>query len=230
MPSPKISASTSVTFATPPSAYNTHDGTYGSDAYYSGSLVYYFEIQGPTSSVAVNAQAVASYSTPALPAGGRGMGVVNLNVLQLDNLGDPVFPRVISDSSSFAVGSYSTTTAATSGGFTENGTYNLLTNTIYQVALQAIVQGAIDNAGASDPSSPGGSATFLASLDPTFGIAPGVVNPGGYSFVFSDGIGNVASVAATPLPAAFPLFATGLGALGMFGARRKRNNTAAPAA
>ena len=37
-------------------------------------------------------------------------------------------------------------------------------------------------------------------------------------------------VAATPLPAALPLFATGLGAMGLFGWRRKRKNTAAIAA
>ena len=38
------------------------------------------------------------------------------------------------------------------------------------------------------------------------------------------------SVAPTPLPAALPLFATGLGAMGLVGWRRKRKNTAAIAA
>jgi hypothetical protein len=38
------------------------------------------------------------------------------------------------------------------------------------------------------------------------------------------------SVSATPLPAAFPLFATGLGALGLLGWRKKRKNAAAVAA
>jgi hypothetical protein len=33
----------------------------------------------------------------------------------------------------------------------------------------------------------------------------------------------------TPLPAAFPLFATGLGALGLFGWRRRRKAVAAAA-
>ncbi len=37
-------------------------------------------------------------------------------------------------------------------------------------------------------------------------------------------------VSATPLPAALPLFATGLGALGLFGWRKKRKNAAANAA
>lgn len=42
--------------------------------------------------------------------------------------------------------------------------------------------------------------------------------------------GEYALLAPTPLPAALPLFATGLGALGLFGWRRKRKSTAAIAA
>jgi hypothetical protein len=38
------------------------------------------------------------------------------------------------------------------------------------------------------------------------------------------------AVSATPLPAALPLFASGLGAMGLFGWRRKRKNIAAIAA
>jgi hypothetical protein len=37
------------------------------------------------------------------------------------------------------------------------------------------------------------------------------------------------TLGSTPLPAAFPLFATGLGALGLFGWRRKRKSGAAVA-
>jgi len=37
-------------------------------------------------------------------------------------------------------------------------------------------------------------------------------------------------VAATPLPATLPLFAGGLGAMGLLGRRRKRKNAAALAA
>jgi hypothetical protein len=40
------------------------------------------------------------------------------------------------------------------------------------------------------------------------------------------GVRSIASASATPLPAALPLFATGLGALGLFGWRRKRKETA----
>jgi hypothetical protein len=41
---------------------------------------------------------------------------------------------------------------------------------------------------------------------------------------------NQAATTTTPLPAALPLFGTGLGALGLFGWRRKRKNAAAPVA
>jgi hypothetical protein len=41
---------------------------------------------------------------------------------------------------------------------------------------------------------------------------------------------STATVSATPLPAALPLFATGLGAMGLLGWRRKRKNAAAIAA
>ena len=41
---------------------------------------------------------------------------------------------------------------------------------------------------------------------------------------------NATSIASTPLPAAFPLFATGLGVMGLFRWRRKRKNAAAIAA
>jgi hypothetical protein len=44
---------------------------------------------------------------------------------------------------------------------------------------------------------------------------------------FSVGGSVVSPNAVTPLPAAFPLFATGLGAIGLFGWRRKRKNAAA---
>jgi hypothetical protein len=65
-----------------------------------------------------------------------------------------------------------------------------------------------------------------------------VVNQGAISWVnFNTGIGTASSTTAdvviataTPLPAALPLFATGIGAMGLFGWRRKRKNTAVQAA
>lgn len=53
----------------------------------------------------------------------------------------------------------------------------------------------------------------IITFDPSFDLS-------GYTLEFSAGIQN--SAAATPLPAALPLFASGLGALGLLGWRRKR--------
>jgi hypothetical protein len=50
----------------------------------------------------------------------------------------------------------------------------------------------------------------------------GEFGPGGFA-----GVGVFTAVAATPLPAALPLFATGLGALGFLGWRRQRRVVAA---
>jgi len=49
----------------------------------------------------------------------------------------------------------------------------------------------------------------------------------GLPFAHYDLTGTLEPASATPLPAALPLFATGLGAMGLFGWRRKRKNTAA---
>jgi hypothetical protein len=55
------------------------------------------------------------------------------------------------------------------------------------------------------------------------GIDPSFANDA--QLIFSAGIQN--DVSSTPLPATLPLFATGLGALGLFGWRRKRMDAAA---
>jgi hypothetical protein len=62
----------------------------------------------------------------------------------------------------------------------------------------------------------------IITIDPTFALASD------FQLVFSPGVGN--SPNATPLPAALPLFATGLGAMGFVGRRRKRKSVAAIAA
>lgn len=62
------------------------------------------------------------------------------------------------------------------------------------------------------------TATENVWLDPYFQIVdPTIASQ--YELIFSPGIGNFQS---TPLPAALPLFASGLGAMGLLGWRRKR--------
>ena len=241
---PSMSGTASVNFAAPPSNYNTLAGNYGSGASFSGSLTYYFEILGPAGSVSVNANAVASFSTTALPDGAYGNAIINFHLTQLDSGGNRMPSQIISDSTWFqrdflnpygpqnvAFSPDITGSVATgySGGFIENGAYSLFTNNVYVVDLQDMFDVAIANGGDIMPSAPGGTATFSGSIDPTFLIAPGVTNANAYSIIFSDGISN-GSVSTTPLPAALPLFATGLGALGLLGWRRKRKAAAASTA
>jgi hypothetical protein len=71
--------------------------------------------------------------------------------------------------------------------------------------------------------------TANASADPYIYVDPSFANAAEYCIVVSAGVGNAGScgASATPLPATLPLFAGGLGALGLFGWRRKRKNSAA---
>jgi hypothetical protein len=74
----------------------------------------------------------------------------------------------------------------------------------------------------------GGTISASAEIDPFFYIDPSFADlyPGidlsQYSIVMNSEFLNIPEGATTALPAALPLFATGLGALGLFGWRRKR--------
>jgi hypothetical protein len=65
---------------------------------------------------------------------------------------------------------------------------------------------------------------YFAFADPLTGAADPVVAINFADLNFKAATGEIAP---TPVPAALPLFATGLGALGLFGWRRKRKNAAA---
>jgi hypothetical protein len=71
--------------------------------------------------------------------------------------------------------------------------------------------------------SPDPGVTASGSADPIF------TPPTGITVLTSDGIGNNSPALSTPIPAALPLFATGLGALGLLGWRRKRKAQAVAA-
>jgi hypothetical protein len=66
-----------------------------------------------------------------------------------------------------------------------------------------------------------GGSSLKLTLDNDAGLCP--VTTSSLAGTFS---GDSGEAAATPLPAALPLFATGLGALGLFGWRRKRKQAA----
>lgn len=102
--------------------------------------------------------------------------------------------------------------------------YNLKPNVLYFVQIGV-------NASTGDSILPSiGSTTQSAeaSLDPHIYIDPNFNDPD-LTLALSQDLDNVVGspAAATPLPAALPMFATGLGALGLLGWRRKRKVLAA---
>jgi hypothetical protein len=77
-------------------------------------------------------------------------------------------------------------------------------NTLYYIQLDLLLN-------------PGPSNVEISALiDPTFGATGG-------SFIFSPGVTS----AVTPVPAALPLFISGLGGLGLLGWRRNKQDAAA---
>src|SRR5262249_16007384 len=64
-------------------------------------------------------------------------------------------------------------------------------------------------------------------IDPILTIDPAFARAAEFSLVFSDGVGN--TLAATPIPAALPLFGTGVGLVGFVGWWRKKRGAAAAA-
>jgi len=103
--------------------------------------------------------------------------------------------------------------------------YNLDPNVLYsvQIAVTATTGDSIL------PSVGSTTQSAEASLDPHIYLDPRFNIPG-LTLDISQGLDNVvgsaATPAGTPLPAALPLFATGLGALGLLGWRRKRTAVA----
>jgi hypothetical protein len=131
-------------------------------------------------------------------------------------------------SSSFATANGSMTVDANFWGFQSGSpTLNVPSSTTYYFqANQAIrVEMSINvEAGANLNNA---ITTASAYIDPMFTFAL-LSDANQYTLDFSQGIGN--SLASTPLPAALPLFATGLGLMGLFGRRRKRRDAALLAA
>ena len=77
-----------------------------------------------------------------------------------------------------------------------------------------------------------GAELSLVLSDPTDLLSAGsnyalVINGANETGALESYVGYFSLTAATPLPAALPLFASGIGALGLFGWRRKRKNHSA---
>lgn len=105
-----------------------------------------------------------------------------------------------------------TNTTITCGAACVVGTQHvfLLSDTAYTVQIRA-------SAGAATNF----NAVVNADADPYIYIDPTFARAGEFSLLISDGIGN-APLASTPIPTALPMFASGVGALGLLGWRRKK--------
>ncbi len=105
---------------------------------------------------------------------------------------------------------------ACTSGFSIAAPVNVTSDTVYEISVSVSVAANTTACGSTCSSD-----SQSGSVDPviTFGSD---FDTDGFSLVFSPDVGNT----ATPLPAALPLFATGLGAMGLLGWRRKRKAAA----
>jgi hypothetical protein len=175
---------------------DVNPGFYGSAAI---SFTYYMEVTGPD-----------GFAPIVVNASGQADGAHGLSQFFFNNdfvLYVKTFGGVTSDCV------YNSCTSTNSDSFNVSQNLTINTNTVYQIEMDVVAS--VFGSGTQSSS---------ASIDPYFEFAPGF-DMDGYSFVFSDGVGN-GPAATTPLPAASPLFATGLGALGLLGWRRKRKAAA----
>ncbi len=171
-------------------------------------LVYNIEFLGPsggTTSITVGAYAEAS-SPGAVPGVSGNSGAAAAYMTISNEYGQLASVSAFSQRPNG--GRYETT-------FDQTVTFQ--NNSVYTVLMDA-------NADADAYQDISGQSISDALIDPYFDLSN---LPNGVTFLESDGIGNsLPNVAATPIPATLPLFATGLGALGLFGWRRKRKNAA----
>jgi len=179
------------------------------------SLDYFFYIDGPgantgaTIPLNVIATATASVGGSVGPSGiGSPVGTATEGLIVQLKPGLITGPSLLMSTSSPA-------------GFSLNQDLNVLvgTNYIYDVTMNVQVI-----AGADGSTTSAENAT--AALDPMFTIDLPLIDADQYQIFFSDGIGNGATNAATPLPAALPLFAGGLGALSVLGWRSRKKSAA----
>lgn len=159
---------------------------------------YSMEILGPTPTVSLLVNALGGVGFNSSPTS----SAILLSFLQIRAANNG--PVILSEFHQLQ------SSTVSSDGFTVASDFTFSTNTLYDVRLQV---------GLSDSISGAGTHSMFAFVDPTFSIDD--PNSGAYSLLFSEGFGG-ASLVATPLPAALPLFGTGLGVIGLLGWRKKR--------
>jgi hypothetical protein len=126
-------------------------------------------------------------------------------------------------SSSFAIGGCSFASLSAGALTTQTIEVGLDQEVLLTMRIDVGVSAA--NAGSSANSNFGGSLDFPIGTA-VFVLPDGVTANALDSFVSNNIFSPPGAAAATPIPAALPLFATGLGALGLFGWRRRKKPAA----
>ena len=206
------------TQAGPPGATASVSATQNNLAYAYASaqahVAYYFQVDGPidyTGNLFIPLVITAS--------GGVTSGAIFPSRAELTLTTRYLDPTVIGSACSATASSGCPSFDSTSPSFSINYAIGVAPNTLNRLNLDIF---ATVNPGAGGPTSDSAS----GYIDPiiTFGTFPLGVDPSLYSIEFSEGISN--GIASTPLPAALPLFASGLGALGFLGWRRRKKAAA----
>jgi hypothetical protein len=155
---------------------------------------YFIELTGPSGTVPLTVNTTGS------AVGGSGSEAI----VGLTNTTDFSVPYLVYTSDGAVSVFDNGFTENSSGSFNRSDVVNIAADEVYRVTL--VVQVFADS---SNPQE-------TASVDPYFQF------PVGYSLDISSGVGN-SPAAATPIPAALPLFAGGLGIVGFLAKRRKNS-------
>lgn len=164
------------------------------------TIDYYFEAVGPTNtSVLFDIQAGGSASET-----GSGNAFAHLYLNGSSVIGEP--GTLTSACSAYEVNGCGSISSA----FILNSVFSAQSGTVQQIEID--VDGDVNQNGG----------TYMASVDPTITIDPGFLaaNPG-FTLEFSSNV-TQNPISPIPLPDARPLIASGLGALGLVGRRKRR--------
>ena len=192
------SATASFNLGPSPSLFVT--GTASGDGIATDTIIYryFIELTGPSGTVPLTVNTTGS------AIGSADASVVILNTATLN-----VPYQALTGAGTVSVfdNGYIVNPSTPGTSFNRSDVVNITEGVVYEVAMQVRV--IVDSS----------NSFGTASVDPFFQF------PVGYSLDISSGVGN-SPLSATPLPAALPLFAGGLGAMGLFGWCRKRKTAA----
>lgn len=201
--SPTVSATGTSTGGTLPNAFAT------------GSLSYYFEITPLVGNAPSTVGGIATGGVSVLLSSGSG-GILPGGTLETGSASVDAF--CISNCGAGSSTLIPTTSVSDRSDIQGDGSYSQGYSTVYELAVGAIYEVDMSATG-SGGSLFGNQSLGTATADPMFSLSSDAAD---FNFVYSANLLNT----TTPLPATLPLFAGGLGLMGLLSKRRKRKNSA----